>query len=291
MKIKKILVIILSLTILLSTNKLSFSEVVDKNWENIKKYEAVNQPNPEANTLDLIVDKKEFGIFNKLDKIVPFIKKAYCEPATKAKEEILIFNEDNKHTLMELAFSGVTLTTFTVLLLMASYLSSLLFVRGVTLHMILGDYPNFKIENNSSIGGKVLHGLIASFFAISGFKSKYDLLMKKKEEKLCKLQSLTEKLAQATARKNNCLDSVRVFLDELKLITKVSNTHLLEKIISDSDCIAYKHEGPEEGGCCSIYFKKSKTKDIKLTEEDKDTLRQNFNKLAKDLENLLNEEM
>lgn len=294
MKIQKMLVPILSLTVLLSTNKPSFSESNNKNFNAVKKNISTKYPNLKTKTVDLIVGENKEGhvfSFKELSKLAPFLEKTYFDPVSEIKSQINQFNEDN-YSLSKCVFSGIKLASFAALGLAVCYLNSLLFTRGIIIH-ISNSFKDgvFKIEHNSPAHKKVLQAILTSLLAFSGFKSKYDLLMKKKEEKLCKLQSLTEKLAQATARKNNCLDSVRVFLDELKLIIKESNTHLLEKIISDSDCIAYKHEGPEEGGCCSIYFKKPKTKNIKLTEEDKDTLRQNFNKLAKDLENLLNEEM
>lgn len=294
MKIQKILAPILSLTILFSTKNISFSESNNKNFNAVEKNISTNHSGLNAQTIDLIVseNKEEYVFsFKELSKLAAFLKKTYFEPVSEIKSQIDEFNKDN-YSLTKCIFGGLKFASFSALGLAVCYLNSLLFTRGLIIH-ISNSYKEgiFRVEDNSSTKKKILQAVLASLLAFSGIKSKYDLLTKGKEEKLCKLKSLTEKLDQVKARRDNCLNSIRVFLDELKLITKESNTHLLEKIISDSDCITYKHEAPEEGGCCSIYFEKSKTKNIKLTEEDKNTLRQNFNKLAKDFENLLNEEM
>lgn len=304
---RKFIAAILSLTILFSSNVGSFSELKRSVCAAVEKNAPINRPILGGKTIEL-AEKREKDIFvskdltNKLEyifnfkepeKIVPLLKKIYFEPVVEVEKEIDKFNKDNKFSIKNLLFklfAYYELIAYPVFGSMACYLGALFLTKSFYVSINL-KYFSFDVCNKSTRFKEFLNILFALLGAMSSLKYRYDLLIKGKEKKLCKLQSLTEKLAQATARKNNCLDSVRVFLDELKLITKDSNTHLLEKIISDSDCIAYKHEDPEEGGCCSIYFKKSGTKNIKLTEEDKNTLRQNLNKLAKDLESLLNEEM
>ncbi len=304
---RKFIAAILSLTILFSSNVGSFSELKCGFCAAVEKNMSINQSTLGGKTLELSEkwEKDSFtckNLTNKLEytfkigespKIVSLLKKTYFDPVVKVEKEICEFNEEDKISIKKLLFklfSCYELIAYPVFGAMACYLGALFLTKSFYVSINL-KYFSFDVCNKSTRFKEFLNILFALLGAMSSLKYRYDLLIKGKEKKLCKLQSLTEKLAQATARKNNCLDSVRVFLDELKLITKDSNTHLLEKIISDSDCIAYKHEDPEEGGCCSIYFKKSGTKNIKLTEEDKNTLRQNLNKLAKDLESLLNEEM
>lgn len=301
---RKFIATILSLTILFSSNVVFFYKLKSGVCAAVEKNTPINRPILGEKNIELaekwekdIFDSKDLTkkleyIFNfkEAEKIVPLLKKIYFEPLVEVEKEIDEFNKDNKFSIKNLLFKLFTyyeLIAFPVFGAMACYLEALFLTKSFYVSINLKDF-SFDVCDKSTKFKEFLNILFALLGAMSSLKYRYDLLMKKKEEQLCKLQSLTQKLAQATARKNNCLDSMRVFLDELKLITKVSNTHLLEKVISDSDCIAYKHDGPEEGGCCSIHFKK--LKNIKLTQEDKDTLRQNFNKLAKDLENLLNEE-
>lgn len=301
---RKFIAAILSLTILFLSNVGSFSELKRGVCAAVEKNMSINQPTLGGKPLELVEKwgKDSFAsknLTNKLEysfkleeseKIVPFLKKTYFDPMVEVEKEIDAFNNDNKISIKNLLFKLAAyyeLIAYPVFGAMTCYLEALFFTRSFYVSINSNDF-SFDVCDKSTKFKEFLNILFALVGGMSSLKYRYDLLAKGKEEKLCKLQSLTEKLDQAKARRDNCLNSIRVFLDELKLITKESNTHLLEKIISDSDCITYKHEAPEEGGCCSIYFEKSKTKNIKLTEEDKNTLRQNFNKLAKDFENLLN---
>lgn len=303
---RKFIAAMLSLTILFSSNVGPFSGLKRSGCAAVEKNMSINQSTLEEENLEL-AEKWEKDIFtyknltNKLEytfkfeepqKIVSLLKKTYFEPVVEVEKEMAEFNEENKISIKNLLFKFFTyyeLIAFPVFGAMVCYLEALFFTKSFYVSINLKDF-SFNVCDKSTKFKELLNILFALLGAMSSLKYRYDLLMKKKEEKFCKFQSLTEKLDQVKARRDNCLKNIRMFLEELKLITKESNTHLLEKIISDSDCIAYKHEGFEEGDGCNIYFKKSKTKNIKLTEENKNTLRQNFNKLAKDLENLLKEE-
>ena len=262
-----------------------------------------------------------FG-FNALNKIIPLMKERFWKPVEEIETSLDKLKKDSETTLKDKLNSLFGITAFTVLGSSIGYSliclyqklsdtltsntnkskvekTSLKDPQSILLENATPD-ENFLLKELQSVSlkknisrkskkdNKKILNVIKIFSAIIGafwgFTYKLGLIKGRRLENENNLFDLEEKLLYANKAKQARLEELKMLLKQVKDMIAPSNRNFFEKSISSFDCIVYWFEKTQHS---NVYFEGFFNKSD-YTEAEKAELKEKFNKLVTDLENLIN---